>query len=251
VLVRILAGACAVTLALVGCAGRVGGEGGERVIVFAAASLTDVFGDIQVAFQAAHPDVDVELNLAGSGALREQILEGAPADVFASANRATMDEVMLAGETAGPAAVFARNELAIAVPAGNPAGVTGLAALGRPELLIGLCAAGVPCGDLARTVLAEAGVTAVADTDEPDVRALLTKIEAGELDAALVYTTDVIAAGEAVDGVALAAGANVTADYLIAPLAGAANPVGAARFIAYVRSAEGRRILTDNGFLLP
>ena len=122
------------------------GEPEGTVLVFAAASLTDAFAEIEVAFEAAHPGVDVMVNTAGSSALREQILEGAPADVFASANRPNIDQLMAAGEVAGEVEVLATNSLQIVVPAGNPGGVTGVQDLARPELLIGLCAEGVPCG---------------------------------------------------------------------------------------------------------
>ena len=135
-----------------------------ELLVSAAASLTDAFSEIESAFEADNPDVDVVLNLAGSSALREQILEGAPADVFASANMANMQQLEQAGHLTGSPAIFARNRLQIAVPPGNPGGVTGLEDFSREELFIGLCAEPVPCGQLAREVLSEAGVTAAVDT---------------------------------------------------------------------------------------
>ncbi|MFV0259097.1 MAG: molybdate ABC transporter substrate-binding protein [Acidimicrobiales bacterium] len=221
------------------------------VLVFAAASLTDAFGEMEAAFEAAHPAVDVQLNLAGSSSLREQILEGAPADVFASANEANMDQVGEAGETAGDPEVFAENRLQIAVPAGNPGGVTGLDDFADPELLIGLCAEGVPCGDFARESLAEAGVVPDVDTNEPDVRALLTKVGADELDAGIVYVTDVRAAGDLVEGIDIPEEDNVVATYPIAELAGAPNPDAAAGFVEFVRSEDGRAILASYGFVAP
>ena len=160
-----------------------------ELLVSAAASLTDAFAEIESAFEEANPDVDVVLNLGSSSALREQILEGAPADVFASANTSNMDQVAEAGELSGEAEIFATNSLQIAVPTGNPGGVTGLEDFAREELLIGLCAEDVPCGDFGRQALAKAGVIPSIDTNEPDVRALLTKIEAGELDAGITYVT--------------------------------------------------------------
>lgn len=223
---------------------------GEPVLVFAAASLTDAFEGIAIAFEAASPEFDVQLNFAGSSSLREQILEGAPADVFASANTSNMDQVVEAGE-ASNSVTLATNLLQIAVPAGNPAGVIGLADFARNELLIGLCAAGVPCGDFGRQALASAGVVAAVDTDEPDVRALLVKIEADELDAGIVYVTDVLAAGNRVEGVVIPADANVVATYPIAGLTNAPNPDGAAAFVTFASSDEARAILVRYGFSTP
>ncbi|MGQ0617382.1 MAG: molybdate ABC transporter substrate-binding protein [Acidimicrobiia bacterium] len=217
------------------------------ITVFAAASLTDAFGEIGSAFEAANPDVTVEFNFAGSSALREQILSGAPVDVFASANQSNMDQVVDGGEASG-AADFVANQLQIAVPAGNPAGVDGLADFADGDLLIGLCAEEVPCGQFGRQALATAGVTPAVDTNEPDVRSLLTKVEAGELDAGIVYRTDVLAAGDAVDGVDIPADQNVIATYPVAALTGAPNADGAVAFVAFVLSDEGQEILGSYGF---
>ena len=228
------------------------GEGpGGTVLVFAAASLTDAFADVAAAFEAAHPGTEVQLNLAGSAALREQILEGAPAAVFASANQSNMDAVVDAGEVAGEAREFARNRLQIAVPAGNAAGVTGLDDFANGDLLIGLCAEGVPCGDFARGALDNAAVEAAVDTNEPDVRALLTKIGADELDAGIVYVTDVLAAGDLVDGIDIPDEFNVVAAYPIAELVGSPNAEGGAAFVEFVLSDEGQAILTSFGFTEP
>jgi molybdate transport system substrate-binding protein len=222
----------------------------DPVLVFAAASLTDAFGELEEIFEAANPDFDVQLNLAGSSSLREQILEGAPADVFVSADTTNMDQVVGAGE-ASDSVTLATNLLQIAVPAGNPAGVTGLADFAEEDLLIGLCAEGVPCGDFGRQALANAGVTMSIDTNEPDVRALLVKIEAGELDAGIVYVTDVLAAGDRVEGVVIPADANVVATYLIAALTNAPNSDGADAFVTFAVSEEAHAILARYGFTTP
>ena len=221
------------------------------ILVSAAASLTDAFGEIEAAFEAANPDSDVVLNLGGSATLREQILGGAPADVLATADRAAMAPLEDAGALAAAPAVFAHNAPRIAVPAGNPGGVTGLGDFADEQLLIGLCAEGVPCGELARRALERAGVAAAVDTNEPSVRALLTKIAAGELDAGMVYVTDVLAAGGEVEGIALPDDLTVMADYPIAPLADAPNPTGARAFVAFVRSTDGQAILRAHGFVVP
>ena len=240
-------------VAFSGCsAAGPGGDGLEgTVLVSAAASLGNAFTDIEAAFEELHPRVDVVLNLGASSTLREQILEGAPADVFASANQSNMAMLVEAGDVAGEPTVFAHNLLQIVVPAGNPGGVTGLADFGREELLIGLCAQGAPCGEGARTALHNAGVTPVIDTAEPDVRALITKIEAGELDAAITYLTDVFAAGGSVDGVEIPEDVNVIAEYPIALLAGSTNPDAAAAFVEFVLSRDGQAILAEYRFASP
>jgi len=222
------------------------------VLIFAAASLTDALAEVESAFETAYPDVDVLLNLAGSSALREQILEGAPADAFLSANASNMDQVVEAGE-AENSEMFATNVLQIAVPAGNPAGVIGLETFADNALLIGLCAEEVPCGDFGRQALDNAGVTLAIDTNEPDVRALLTKIAEGELDAGIVYVTDVLAPDFAddVEGIDIPAEVNVVAAYPIAALVGAPNPDAASAFVDFVLSDAGQAILNEYGFGSP
>lgn len=224
---------------------------GGELLVSAAASLTDAFVEVETAFEAANPGLDLLLNLAGSSALREQIIEGAPVDVFASANLSNMDAVVEAGRVEGEPEIFANNLLQIAVPAGNPAGVTGLQDFANEELLLGLCAEDVPCGDFALEALMNAGVTPAIDTSEPNVRALLTKIEAGELDAGITYVTDVMSTGEAVEGVDIADDVNVIAEYPIAALADAPSTEAAAAFVEFVISNEGQAILNRYGFSSP
>lgn len=238
----------AASLVVAACASpRAHGE----VLVSTASSLADAFEALEVAFEAADSEVNVVLNLDGSSALREQILAGAPVDVFASADPANMDAVVAAGDTDGEALVFAGNRLEIAVPAGNPAGVAGLEDFARSDLLIGLCAVGVPCGDYGRQALAKAGVVPSVDTDEPNVRALLTKIEAGELDAGIVYVTDVIALNGRVEGIPIPDELNVVTEYQVATIADGPNPAGATAFVNFVLSGEGRSILEEYGFVIP
>ena len=245
--IRQIITACVLGMVIACSGSSVEGE----LLVSAAASLTDAFAEVEAAFEEENPDVDVVLNLGSSSALREQILEGAPADVFASANTSNMDQVAEAGELSGDAEIFATNSLQIAVPTGNPAEVTGLEDFAREELLIGLCAEDVPCGDFGRQALENAGVIPSIDTNEPDVRALLTKIEAGELDAGITYVTDVLAASGTVEGVDIPAEVNVVAEYPIATLAGAPNPDAAAAWVEFVLSEEGQAILTGYGFTSP
>ena len=220
------------------------------VTVFAAASLTDAFGELGTAFEEENPEVTVELSFGASSGLREQILAGAPADVFASANASNMDQVVEAGAAVDPS-TFVTNQLQIVVPAGNPEDIAGLADFARDDLLLGLCAEEVPCGQFALEALAAAVVTPSVDTAEPDVRSLLTKVEAGELDGGIVYETDVLAAGDAVEGIEIPAEQNVTATYPIATLAEAAEPDAAAAFVVFVLSEEGQAILGSYGFGAP
>jgi molybdate transport system substrate-binding protein len=237
----------ATALALVSACGDDGGAEGAALVVFAAASLTDAFEEAADAFEDANPGTSVELNLAASSALREQIVEGAPADVFASANGPNMDAVVEAGE-AENSEVFALNQLEIVVPAGNEAGVSGLDDFARAELFVGLCAEEVPCGAFGRDALANAGVEPSIDTDEPDVRALLAKVQSGDLDAGLVYRTDVLAAGDAVEGIDVPDEHDVVAAYPIAVLSRSEVPDVADAFVAFVLSAEGQEILASHGF---
>jgi molybdate transport system substrate-binding protein len=263
---RALLGA-ALVLVLAGCGGSAGGAAtapadaattpgqgraglGGTLTVFAAASLTDVFTDLGERLEADNPGLDVRFTFAGSSALAIQVTQGAPADVFASADESQMAVVADAG-LAGDPQVFAANALQIAVPVDNPAEVTGLRDLAREELAVALCAPQVPCGAAAGDVLAAAGVTAAPDTLEEDVRAALTKVELGEVDAALVYITDVAAAGDAVEGIAVPEAEQVVNRYPIAVLADAPNPQAAVAFVELVRSEQGRRALADAGFRAP
>jgi molybdate transport system substrate-binding protein len=238
-----------IALVALSACGRGSAQG--ELIVSAAASLTDAFREVESAFEDVNPEVDVVLNLGASSALREQILEGAPADVFASANTSNMDQVAEAGGVDGKPEIFVTNLLQIAVPTGNPAGVTGLQDFARDELLIGLCAEDVPCGEFGREALASAGVTPAIDTNETDVRALLTKIEAGELDAGITYVTDVMSTGGTVEGIEIPEENNVVAEYPIAALAAAPNPEAAAAFVEFVLSDDGQAILKGYGFSSP
>jgi molybdate transport system substrate-binding protein len=228
-----------------------GSELTGTLTVFAAASLTDVFGELGAQLVAAHPDLDVQFNFAGSSALATQIVQGAPADVFASANESQMTVVTDEGLQAGPPEVFTENVLQIAVPAGNPAGITGLADFAREELALAICAPEVPCGVAAEQVFEAAGVTAVPDTLEEDVRAALTKVELGEVDASLVYATDVASAGDAVEGIDVPEAEDAVNEYPICALADAPNPDAAQAFIDLVLSDGGQAALEAAGFRSP
>jgi molybdate transport system substrate-binding protein len=219
--------------------------------VFAAASLTDVFPDLGDDLMADNPDLDVRFNFAGSSALATQIVEGAPADVFASANEPQMAVVTDADLAASEPEIFTSNVLQIAVPAGNPVGIAGLDDFARDELALALCSPEVPCGSAAEDVFATAGITPRPDTLEEDVRAALTKVELGEVDAALVYASDVVSAGDAVEGVEFPQAEDVVNRYPVCVLAEGPNPEAAEAFVELVLSEEGHQVLEDAGFRAP
>ncbi len=219
--------------------------------VFAAASLTDVFTGLGDQFNAAHADVEVTFNFGPSSGLAEQINQGAPADVFASANATQMTVVTDAGNGAAKPTVFAENVLEIAVPPGNPAGITGIADFADADLTLAICAPEVPCGAAAATVFEAAGITPSVDSLEEDVRAALTKVELGEVDAALVYVTDVVAAGEAVEGLEFPETEVAVNSYPIAVMSAAPNPDAAAAFVDFILSDVGRTALEEAGFGTP
>ena len=256
----LLAAAVALAVALTGCTATDGGDEkppveipdtlGGTIIVFAAASLTEVFGELKTAFEEKHPNANVVLSFGGSGALATQIIEGAAADVFAAASGASMITVLDAGDAEG-AGIFTTNTLEIAVPPGNPAGITGLADLANPDLTIVLCDPSVPCGASAETLVHQAGYQPAPDSLEEDVKAVLTKIELGEADAGLVYVTDVVAAGDKVEGIEVPGAADVVNEYPIAVIDGARNPDGAQAWVEFVFSAEGQAALAAAGFVAP
>jgi molybdate transport system substrate-binding protein len=256
---RGMAALAAAGLLLSGCgsgsaqpAASSGGAGlAGTVSVFAASSLTGAFNQIGTDFEAANPGVKVTFNFAGSSALATQITQGAPADVFASAAPANMKTVTDAGDNDGPATTFVRNQLVIAVPKGNPKGVRGLADLTKPGVKVALCAEQVPCGAAAKKALAAAKVCLTPVTLEQDVKAALSKVKLGEVDAALVYRTDVKAAASDVDGIEFPESAGAINDYPIVLLKGAPDKAAARAFIAYVLSDKGTAVLTAAGFQAP
>ncbi|MFC4072768.1 molybdate ABC transporter substrate-binding protein [Actinoplanes subglobosus] len=258
---RIVAIGLAALIALAGCGG---GDGADApgaassgsavtgsITVFAAASLTESFTTIGKQFESAYPGTTVAFNFAGSSALATQINEGAPADVFASASPKNLAVVVDAGNSEGSPTTFVKNQLVIAVAKGNPKGVAGLSDLTKPDLKVALCAEAVPCGAAARTAIEAAGLKVTPVTLEQDVKAALSKLKLGEVDAALVYRTDAKAAVADVDAVEFPESAKAINDYPIVALRTAKNAAGAQAFIAYVLSADGTKVLTEAGFQAP
>jgi molybdate transport system substrate-binding protein len=254
--VRIRSVLAASLLLLSGCGAGSSPAGGPAsgagvtgtVTVFAAASLTESFTKIGKDFEAGNPGAKVTFNFAGSSALATQINQGAPADVFASAAPANMKSVTDAGNADGTPTTFVKNQLVIAVPEGNPKGVTGLADLARPGVKVALCAGQVPCGAAAKKALAAANVKLTPVTLEQDVKSALSKVKLGEVDAALVYRTDAKAATGDVEGVEFPESAGAVNEYPIVLLKNAPNKAAAQAFIAYVRSGKGTAVLTAAGF---
>ncbi|WP_307167750.1 molybdate ABC transporter substrate-binding protein [Streptomyces rishiriensis] len=221
------------------------------VTVFAAASLKESFTTLGKAFEKAHPGTEVTFSFGGSDSLAASITGGAPADVFASASPKTMAIVTDAGDASGTPATFVRNQLEIATLPGNPHQVSSLKDLTKSGLKVVLCDKTVPCGAAAQKALDAAELKLTPVSYEQDVKAALTKVELKEADAAVVYKTDVHAAGDKVEGVEFPESADAVNDYPIVRLKEAKNAVAAEAFIALVRSAEGQKVLTEAGFLQP
>ena len=222
-----------------------------KLTVFAAASLQQTFTQLGKEFEAAHPGTTVTFNFGGSDTLAASIVSGAPADVFASASPATMATVTKASDNSAAPVDFARNSLEIAVAPGNPKQITTINQLGDKSIKVALCAKTVPCGATAVKALAAAKVSVTPVTYEQDVTSALTKVELKEVDAALVYRTDVLGAQGKVVGVDFPAAQQAVTDYPIAPLAHGTNAAAAAAFTAYVLSAPAQAELAAAGFQAP
>jgi molybdate transport system substrate-binding protein len=219
-----------------------------KIVVFAAASLADAFTAIGDAFSAANPGFSVTFQFAGSSELAAQLVNEAPAHVFASADEANMDTVVDAGRATGSPVRFASNTMQVVTAAGNPLRIASLADLADPALTVVLCAEEVPCGSYSRQMLDSAGVRVSPKSWEQSVKAVLSKVSLGEADAGIVYRTDVIAAGDAVSGVDIDPAVVATATY---PIVAMVQSSAAATFIDFVLSAEGQRILAEFGFGAP
>ena len=220
----------------------IGNHQPDKVLVFAASSLTDAFTAIGKAYETAHSGAKVTFSFSASSDLVQQVQQGAPADVIATASTKTMDEV--AKELASPAKPFARNKLVIVTEAGNPKHISALADLAKPGVVVVLAAVGVPAGDYARQALSDAHVSVHPKSLEDNVRGVLTKVELGEADAGIVYLTDALVAGKKVSSTPIPR----------APIA--TYPIGAVKtsgqpFVDFVLSQQGQQILARYGFLGP
>lgn len=255
-----LAAAGLLAAALVAGCGSGGSSGGgapssaappaqqRTLTVSAAASLTDVFNGLEKQFEQQNPGVAVRLNYGGSSDLAQQIVNGAPADVFAAANTSTMDTVSKAGLVNGTASVFVTNTLQIAVPKGDPQGIHTFADLTKPGLKVVVCAKQVPCGSATQQVEKATGIMLKPVSEESDVRSALTKVTTGDADAAVVYVTDVRSTNGKVDGVSFPESAKAINKYPIATLKNAPQPDLAAKWVAFVEGPDGEKALSDAGF---
>ena len=221
------------------------------ITVLAASSLTEAFTRLGRTFERRNPGVEVQLNFSASALAATQLIEGAPADVFASADQTTMTRVVDEHLVAGAPTLFARNRLAIAVEPGNPRHIRELADTVKSDRILVLCAREAPCGRYARQACRRSGVSLPEVATVESAKAAIAKVELGEADAAVVYVTDVRAAGPRVDGVTIPKADNVVAHYPIAVLRDSDDAAAARAFVRFVMSATGRGILASFGFGSP
>lgn len=255
---RLVVALVAGALALTGCSPSSSGgspattdgssTAAKTLTVFAAASLKPTFTELGTMFEKSHPGVTVTFNFAGSQTLAEQITQGAPADVLAAANEATMKTVTDAGLNAAEPTIFATNQLAIAVPPDNPAGIKGWDDLTKPGLKLVVCAPEVPCG--AATVKVEKATNTQLSpvSEEQSVTDVLGKVQAGEADAGLVYQTDAIAAGDTVTGIDFEQSAEAINSNPIVALTSGPQPALGQQFVDLVLSDQGQQVLSAAGF---
>jgi molybdate transport system substrate-binding protein len=256
------AGAVGLALLLTGCGGgaqpaatpaapATPAPEARELTVFAAASLNETFTELGKQFETDNPGVTVKFNFAGSSDLAQQIVNGAPADVFAAASDATMKTVVDGGVSAAEPVVFATNVLQIATAPGNPKGIATFADLAKPDLKVVVCAPQVPCGAAADKIEKATGVTLTPVSEEPDVKSTLGKVTSGDADAGLVYVTDVAAAGPAVQGVPFPESPEATTNYPITVTTDAPQPELAAKFQEFVTGEAGKKALGAAGFGTP
>ena len=231
---------------LAACAGDSSPSTGTTV--FAAASLTEAFTELGDAFTREQPDADLTFSFASSSDLARQVVEGAPVDVFASADLANMAKVTDAGAASGEPTAFATNRAAIIVAPGNPLDITSVDDLAASDLVVVVCSPDVPCGTYAGEIFDNAGVDVTPDSYEENVKAVATKVTLGEADAGIVYSTDVLAAGDAASGVEIPDDVNVIAEY---PIVAVSDSTVARAFIEFVAGPAGQRILASHGFGAP
>ncbi|MFC4242271.1 molybdate ABC transporter substrate-binding protein [Gryllotalpicola reticulitermitis] len=223
----------------------------QTLTVFAAASLTATFNTLGAAFEKANPGVTVKYDFDGSSTLVEQLAQGAPADVFASADEVNMQNAVKKSLIAGTPADFATNILEIATPPGNPAHISSFADLAKSGVKVVVCADGVPCGNALEQVEKNTGVKLKPVSQEQSVTNVLAKVESGDADAGVVYVTDVQGAGSKVTGVNFPEAKQVVNTYPIAATQGSKHAALAKQFVSYVTGAPGQALLKAAGFGAP
>lgn len=262
-----LLASCAATLLLAGCAAAPGGVNGSgaagaepggstaeqaltgHLSIAAAASLEPAFRELTARFTDAHPGVTIDnVSYDGSSTLAEQILGGAPFDVFASADERNMMKVVDQGLTVGDPVAFATSSLEIAVAPGNPLGITTLADLARGNVIVVMCAPEVPCGAASHALLDHDGVALAPASEEQNVTAVLTKVASGEADAGLVYRSDVLRSDGGVVGIEIPGAADAAGSYMVASLRDARSTAAARAFVEFLGTDEAVAVLTSLGF---
>jgi molybdate transport system substrate-binding protein len=231
-----------------GATGSASAAPAAQLTVLAAASLTDVFETAGAAYEKSRPGTKLTFSFAGSQELVAQVSQGSPADVLVTADTKSMDKVR--ADTGTPT-VIAKNRLVIATAEGNPHRIGGLGDLAAPRLKVVLAAPEVPAGKYSEKILKAQGITVKPVSQEPNVRAVLSKVELGEADAGLVYRTDAAGAADKVDAVEIPDGQNAVAQYPAAALKGSRNGEAAAAFVAWLASPAGQKILQEAGFQKP
>jgi molybdate transport system substrate-binding protein len=246
--------AVALMAVLAGCTSSAKGEAppgnglSGSITVDAASSLTEAFDTLKSQFETAHPGTTINLTYGASSDLATQISQGAPVDVFASASETNMTDL---GSQAINPTDFVTNTLEIAVPPDNPANIRSITDLANADVKVAVCDPAVPCGAVAAQVFQNAKITVHPKASLADVKSTLAAVESGEVDAGLVYVTDVRAAGDKVEGIVIPSDVNASTTYPIAVLGGANNAALARAFVAYVLSAPGRKVLSADGFERP
>ncbi len=225
--------------------------GGAKLIVFAAASLKKSFTEIGEQFKTDNPGSDIEFSFAGSSDLVTQLTQGAPADVFASADTKNMDKAAKADLLGGDPVNFASNTLTIVAAPGNPKKIASFKDLAKPDLSVVVCAAQVPCGSATEKVEKATGVTLNPVSEESQVTDVLNKVTSGQADAGLVYVTDARGAGDKVTAVAFPESAEAVNTYPISVLKQSKDPDLAGKFVDLVTGEAGQKVLNAAGFAKP
>ena len=238
------------SLLALGCGGNES-SATTNLTVFGASSLTEALPELASAFKEDHPEASFNFSFGSSSDLAAQILEGAPVDVFASADDSNMEKVVAGGEALGTPTSFARNTFAIIVAKGNPKAIAGISDLASADLLVVTCVETAPCGKGALAILANAGVRVVPKSYEEKVKGVVTKVTSGEADAGIVYVTDVLAADASADGVDIPSNINVVNNYPVVVTKESNNAALAQQFIDFIASKAGQTILARYGFLAP
>ncbi len=221
----------------------------QTLTVLAASSLTESFTTIADQFEQAHDGVDVSLSFESSSTLATQVVEGAPADVLATASPGSMQPVVDAGDADGDPQTFATNTVAIALPKGNPAGIKNIADLDSPDVKVAVCVDSAPCGSVAADFFNLANLNVTPVTEEVDVKSVLAKVVTDEVDAGIVYNSDIVASGDTIESIPIPTKLLVSTDYLISPLTASENSDLAQEFVDAVLSPSGQQTLADAGFV--